>query len=93
LQRRVVLQKLTHVSEVLAGIAVMTETTCTPETSVDFNRIHDSATQKRSHLHIRRLENLKSYLACSLLISYLRDENYDPHFMSKDNVLRATLVK
>jgi hypothetical protein len=62
--RRVVLLKLTDVSEVRTAsiIALMMETVGTSETSVSFNVTTRRYIQEDSKLHTRRRENLKFHI-------------------------------
>jgi hypothetical protein len=68
LLRRVVWQKFTNVSEVLAAFIIrakmrglMMEAASTSETSVNFYETTRCNNSEDSHLHIRRHENLKSH--------------------------------
>jgi hypothetical protein len=61
--RRILLQKLTDVSEVLPAaivITLMKKTVSTSETSVNFHEGTRLKIPEDSHLHIRRCEKLKS---------------------------------
>jgi hypothetical protein len=62
--RRVVWQKFTYVSEVLTASiirSIMMEAVRISETSVNFYETTQRNIPEDSHLHTRRLENLKSY--------------------------------
>jgi len=64
MKRRVVMLKLTDVSEVLTAsiIRAMMEVVRTSETSVNFNETTRRYIPEDSKLHTRRRENLKSHI-------------------------------